>query len=229
MRTTRSAGQPYMTKVDDIVQAPSIRKVGELDKGMIDLARRSGNIESIMAETVYENDVFEFEYGLNSNLIHKPTLQERGKAIAWYAVAKFKDGGFQMKVFGKDDIERSRKKSQAGNSPYSPWATDYNEMAKKTVIRAMFKYLPVSNELMRYSEKDSIVKNNPQEDEGEVFIDIIEQPAIEQEQPQETISLEKEFPEEYKKACQEIKEGTPDRDEKIKQKVSELIDIENSK
>ena len=159
-------------------------------RGMIDLARRSGNIESILAETVYEHDTFEFEYGLNPNLIHKPTLKERGQAIAWYAVAKFRDGGYQLKVMGKDDIEKSRKRSQSGNSPYSPWATDYNEMAKKTVVRALFKYLPVSNEIMRYSEKDAVIKQSVQEDEGEIYIDIIPAtptqpvPYIEQQESQ---------------------------------------------
>jgi len=139
-------------------------------KGMIDLARRSGNIESIMAETVFENDVFEFEYGLNPDLIHKPCLNDRGKPAAYYAVAKFKDGGFQMKVMGKSDIDKIRQRSKSSNS--GPWVTDYDEMAKKTVVRAMFKYLPVSNEIMRYSEKDTVVKTDIKEDEGESFIEI---------------------------------------------------------
>ncbi len=119
-------------------------------RGMIDLARRSGNIQSITAHTVHSRDEFQFEYGLNENLVHKPALEDRGAPYCWYAVAKFKDGGHQILVMTQEDIERVRARSKAKDS--GPWKTDYEEMAKKTVIRAMFKYLPVSIEVMRDME-----------------------------------------------------------------------------
>lgn len=220
------------------------RKTGVTDcqfllgyRGMIDLARRSGNIESIMAETVYENDTFEFEYGLNPNLIHKPNLQERGKSIAWYAVAKFKDGGYQMKVMGKGDIEKARSRSMTGKSQYSPWATDYDAMAKKTVIRDLFKYLPVSNEIMRYSEKDAVIKKDISEDEGEIYIDIepqqttqitvsdvSEQPTI--EMPLALMDLHRDFPEEFRTALKQLNIDTitDEHVEPIKKRVNMILD-----
>lgn len=114
-------------------------------KGMIDLARRSGQIKNIYAHAVYEKDDFEYELGLEPKLIHKPSMEaDRGQLIGAYAVAHFKDGGYQFDFMPKAEIEKRKARSKAANSSYSPWATDYEDMAKKTVIRHMWKYLPIS-------------------------------------------------------------------------------------
>lgn len=119
-------------------------------KGMIDLARRSGHIESIYSHAVYEKDHFEFELGLEQKLVHKPSMEDdRGKFIGAYAVARFKDGGYQFEFMPKSEIEKRKGRSKAATSNYSPWATDYEEMAKKTVVRHMWKYLPISVELQQ--------------------------------------------------------------------------------
>ncbi|MED0762673.1 recombinase RecT, partial [Aneurinibacillus thermoaerophilus] len=59
-------------------------------KGMIDLARRSGQIEQIYAHAVYEADHFEYELGLHPKLVHKPATGRRGAIQYVYAVAHFK-------------------------------------------------------------------------------------------------------------------------------------------
>lgn len=139
-------------------------------RGMIDLARRSGNIQSIYAHEVYENDEFDYEYGLEPKLKHKPALKDRGKMIGVYAVAHFKDGGYQFEFMPLEEIEKRRQRSKAANN--GPWVTDYEEMAKKTVIRHMFKYLPVSVEIMKGIEQEETVKKDFSEDESEPdFID----------------------------------------------------------
>lgn len=114
-------------------------------RGMIDLARRSGQIVSLTARTVHENDEFSYQYGLSEDLKHVPATGERGALLYVYAVAKLKDGGVQFEVMSRSDIDKVRAQSKAGN--YGPWQTHYDEMAKKTVIRRLFKYLPVSIEL----------------------------------------------------------------------------------
>lgn len=118
-------------------------------RGMIDLARRSGQIVSIEAREVYEADKFKVRFGLDPDLQHEPAWEQadRGKLRAVYAVAKLKDGGVQFEVMSKAEIDKIRAQSKAGASSSSPWTTHYNEMAKKTVIRRLFKYLPVSIEL----------------------------------------------------------------------------------
>lgn len=130
-------------------------------KGMIDLARRSGNIQSIYAHAVYENDDFDYELGLHPKLEHKPHMEgDRGEFIGAYAVAHFKDGGYQMEFMPKSEIEKRRARSASANSRHSPWNTDYEEMAKKTVIRHMWKYLPISIEIQQQAVQDEVVRKD---------------------------------------------------------------------
>lgn len=123
-------------------------------KGMIDLARRSGQIESIAARAVYEGDIFEYEFGLNETCRHIPRPIERtpDKLTHVYMVARFKDGGYYMDVMTKAEVEAIRKRSKAGTS--GPWVTDYEAMAKKTVLRRAFPYLPVSIEAQTAAASD---------------------------------------------------------------------------
>lgn len=116
-------------------------------RGMIDLARRSGQILSIEARAVYQADKFHVALGLNPDLQHEPDWEaaDRGPLRFVYAVAKLKDGGTQFEVMSRAEIERVRSKSKAGQ--YGPWVDHFEEMAKKTAIRRLFKYLPVSIEL----------------------------------------------------------------------------------
>ena len=120
-------------------------------RGFISLARRSGQIVSIEAHAVYEKDEFVVEFGLDPKLVHRPTLAtERGEVVAFYAVARLVGGGVQHDYMTRADVDAIRKRSRAASS--GPWVTDYNEMGKKTVIRRLFKTLPVSVELCRALE-----------------------------------------------------------------------------
>jgi recombination protein RecT len=122
-------------------------------RGLIDLVRRSGKITNLEARVVYENDQFDYEYGVSADLKHKPALTNKGKAIAYYAVATFKDGGFAFDVMSIEDIENHRDKySKAKN--FGPWKDDFDAMAKKTVLRQLIKYLPISIEYLQHDEKD---------------------------------------------------------------------------
>lgn len=122
-------------------------------RGMIDLARRSGQIISLSAYCAYEKDEFEYRLGLEPDIRHIPSpLADRGAVIYVYAVAKLKGGGVQFEVMSRADIEAVRKQSKAKD--FGPWVTHWDEMAKKTVIRRLFKYLPVSIEAVRAVEVD---------------------------------------------------------------------------
>ena len=130
-------------------------------RGMIDLARRSGQIVSINAYCVHEADEFEYELGLHPDIHHRPSpLAERGPVTYVYAVAVLKGGGVQFEVMSRAEIEAVRVQSKAGKS--GPWVTHWEEMARKTVVRKLFKYLPVSIEAVRAVEIDE------KSDRGEV-------------------------------------------------------------
>lgn len=115
-------------------------------KGMLDLARRSGEIRDVSARAVYEGDEFSYAFGLEDSLVHVPsTAPKDGRALTHvYAVAHFKDGGYYFDVMGKGEVDAVRRRSKASSS--GPWVTDYEAMAKKTVLRRIFPYLPVSIE-----------------------------------------------------------------------------------
>jgi recombination protein RecT len=115
-------------------------------KGMVELARRSGQLSSIEARPVKANDLFEFEYGLTERLVHRPLMDgDRGETVAFYGVAKFKDGGHVFEVMSRADVDERRDRGAAGKS--GPWATDYDAMGSKTVIRALQRWLPQSPEM----------------------------------------------------------------------------------
>lgn len=153
-------------------------------KGMIDLAWRTGEIESIIAREVCENDHFKFELGLEESIEHSFDLRkDRGKAYAYYAVAKYKGGGHTIMVMSKSDIEKHKARSKAAKN--GPWVTDYDEMAKKTVIRAMFKYLPISVEVAQHIESDGGVSRGMNFDAvgSDELIDITPEYELEDEPP----------------------------------------------
>ena len=119
-------------------------------QGLIDLARRSGEIEEIYAEAAYSNDHFDYTLGLNKTLAHNPELKgDRGEFIAAYAVAKYKNGGNHMVVMGKEEIEKIRTMKKYENKV---WNEHYDEMAKKTAIRRLAKMLPMSVEIEKAAQ-----------------------------------------------------------------------------
>lgn len=135
-------------------------------KGLIDLAYRSGQVSTISAHTVYENDEFSFELGLDPKLSHVPVMSDRGKPIAFYAVYKTKDGGYGFEVMSVEDArQHAQKFSESVKKGYSsPWDTNFEEMAKKTVLKKVLKYAPLKTEFMREASYDDTVRNSVEDD-----------------------------------------------------------------
>lgn len=130
-------------------------------RGMLDLARRSGQIQSVMVEAVCEGDEFDFELGLNPRLYHKPNLRQRGKPYAYYGIVRFKDGGYQLSVMTIQEIEEHRKRSRSPEE--GPWTTDYDVMCRKTVLRSMWRWLPMSVEMaLAEAADEAIVHDAPE-------------------------------------------------------------------
>lgn len=138
-------------------------------KGLIDLAYRSGAVKDIQAHEVYENDTFEYELGLTPILKHKPAMKNRGEVIAYYAIYHTKDGGYGFEVMSKEDIQKHAEGySQSYKSTYSPWTNNFDEMAKKTVIKKCLKYAPLKTEFIRQLAADNTIKTELAEHMAEV-------------------------------------------------------------
>ena len=127
-------------------------------KGLIDLAHRSGEFKSIDARVVFENDEFEYEYGLEPKLVHKPARTNRGKAVFYYACYTLVNGGFGFEVMSVDDVKEHRRKFSKANR--SPWDTNFDEMAKKTVLKKVLKYAPIKTEFAKQVNTDSTIKTD---------------------------------------------------------------------
>ena len=126
-------------------------------KGLIALARNSGEVSNIQAQAVREGDHFDYGFGLNERLDHVPSSdpdREEKPITHFWAMAKFKDGGHHWDVMTVAQVEAIRDNSQGykraittakkyNKKPNSPWVDHFEEMGKKTVIRRIAKYLPM--------------------------------------------------------------------------------------
>ena len=128
-------------------------------KGLIELARRSGQISELYAYPVYAADHFNFTLGLHRNIDHQPAVDGEPAdkdLVAVYAVAKFKDGGTDFEVMTRGQVDAIRKRSKASGN--GPWVTDYAEMARKTVLKRLCKRLPLAVETQNALAQDETIK-----------------------------------------------------------------------
>ena len=119
-----------------------------------------------MAECVFDGDIFDYRLGLEPALNHIPNADndriDYNEITHAYAIAKYKDGGYNFVVLSKNQIERYRKLSQAQKAKSAPtgvWADHYEAMAKKTAIRRLQTYLPLSIEQMEQTALDEKIIN----------------------------------------------------------------------
>ena len=129
-------------------------------KGLLDLAYRSPQLQTVQAHCVYENDTFSYELGLNPQLVHKPAMENRGELRCVYAMFRLQNGGFGFEVMSKTAIEAHAKQySKAYDTSYSPWKTDFESMAKKTVIKQVLKYAPMRTDYVHAVNVDDTTAN----------------------------------------------------------------------
>ena len=138
-------------------------------KGLIDLGYRNPQMQIISAHAVYENDEFEYALGLNPKLEHIPALSDRGELRLFYGFFKLVNGGFGFEVMSKEAMDTYAKTySKAFDTSFSPWKTNYEAMAKKTVIKQALKYAPIKADFRRALSADETIKNEFAEDMSEV-------------------------------------------------------------
>jgi recombination protein RecT len=147
-------------------------------KGLIDLARRSGQVNRISAHVVYENETFNMEYGTKEILEHKPLPPStRGDRKGVYAVAVLNDGSPHFEWLWNEEIEAVKRQSKAS---FGPWQTHEDEMIRKTAIRRLVKYLPLSVELAKAAAIDELADAGVSTEE---LFDISASQYIDEEEP----------------------------------------------
>ena len=116
-------------------------------RGYIDLASRSGKVVNIMAHAVRERDEFSIDLGTESRIIHRPNMREdRGEILAFYAVANLQGGGTTFEAMSISDVLRIANNAHKKGLP-AIWRDNLEEMGRKTPVRRLAKYLPLSIEL----------------------------------------------------------------------------------
>lgn len=174
-------GHAYLVPFWDRKQGGMVAQLVVGYRGLVELAHRSGQIQSLIARTVYANDHFDVDYGLDDKLVHKPCMNgPKGDPIAYYAVAKFTTGGHSFIVMSKNEMlayrdEHAKAKNKQGQV-FGPWADNFDAMARKTCVRQLAKWMPSSTDLDRGIAADETVRvdlsesalDYPQHVDGEV-------------------------------------------------------------
>jgi recombination protein RecT len=140
-------GQAYLIPYENRRQGTTTCQLILGYQGMIDLAIRSGRVTSVKASIVREGDTFEVEHGLHEKLVHRPSGDDDAPMTHVYAVARIKDGDPVFTVLSKQAVEKRRLRGASGKGISTPWDTDYESMALKCAVRALWKWLPKSAEM----------------------------------------------------------------------------------
>lgn len=142
-------------------------------KGLLELARRSGNVKQIESHVVYRDEEFKLVHGLEDERVfrHVPNLQDPRKeedAYLVYCIARLKDGGEHLEFMTMDEVRKIRDNTQTfrqakrfSKQPSGPWVDHFLQMARKTVIRRACNYLSLSAEVVEALELE-----HDREDEG---------------------------------------------------------------
>lgn len=151
-------GHAYLLPFYDRRQGGQVAQLVVGYQGLVELAHRSGQIQSLIARTVFENDHFDVDYGLEDKLIHKPYMSgDKGQPIAYYAVAKFTTGGHAFFVMSHPEMLEYRDR-YAKSKKFGPWVDNFEAMAHKTCVRQLSKWMPKSTELATAISADETVR-----------------------------------------------------------------------
>ena len=126
--------------------------------GLVKLLTDTCSITSIYCHVVYKDDSFEYSLGTKTEIIHKPKLGNKSEAIAVYAVAVLKDGSKQIELMTCEEINLIRDSSESykafksGKVKKCIWDEFWSEMARKTVIKRITKYLPKTEQWDKVNE-----------------------------------------------------------------------------
>ncbi|WKB49116.1 recombinase RecT [Lactococcus lactis subsp. lactis] len=125
-------------------------------KGLVQLALRSGQIKSVNTGTIYESEFKGYnkitgEFTIDETIIPD---EDKDEVAGYFAYVQLVNGGESKQFSRKKQIEYFAKKySKAysydldNNKKSSPWSTEFNAMAEKTVLKQVLKFVPMSLEM----------------------------------------------------------------------------------
>lgn len=123
-------------------------------RGMIALGLRHPDVQTITSTPVYKGDYFESGENMQGQYFeYKPCGNKKAEELEKaFAVCRLKNGGVILEVMEREQIEAARAKSKMPNG--QAWRDSYSEMARKTVVRRLFKYIPLVAEASEAIARD---------------------------------------------------------------------------
>ncbi len=113
--------------------------------GLRDLLVKTGLVQNLEARLVYTDDYFEISYGEGGRLVHKPNVfsknRKKENILGGYFMVTLSSGKLIYDTMSIDELESVHKRSPSFGKQ-SPWASDYEEMLKKTLVRRGYKSVP---------------------------------------------------------------------------------------
>lgn len=182
-------GQAYLISYNNTIERDG-KKVKERQaqaqvgyRGFGELIARSGKANGHDAQVVFSNDLFEFEQGSEPYIRHRRLLSGRGEAIGAYSVIYQKEGPNRFEIMDMAELARIQACSRGSDDKDSPWKTWWTEMARKSPLRRLAKYVSLSPEFARAAtidEGNELGYSRFDEKRGEYVMD---QPKAETERP----------------------------------------------
>lgn len=134
-------------------------------QGLLKLLTDAGSVKALTVHVVYDGDEFQVDFAdFNNPVKHKsnPFLKDRTDWIGVYALALLPNGVKQVEAMSRDDIYKIRERSESYKAYVDKkvkscvWVTDELEMARKTVVRRIVKYLPKSEDYEKVANAISL-------------------------------------------------------------------------
>lgn len=120
-------------------------------RGYSELAHRSDKVRSYIPRVVYENDLFDVDYGIAGTLTHKPATGPRGDAAGYHSIARYSNGGYDFLYMTREEMAEHRDKFATTRNRdgqiFGPWIDHPDAMGMKTTQRLLAKFIPQSPRL----------------------------------------------------------------------------------
>lgn len=140
--------------------------------GLLQLCQRSGQFKKILAAPVHEGEYISGDE-FDEDYVFDKKQRKSDKIVGYMAKFELLNGFTKVAYWDVDRVKaHATKFSQAYRSGYtSPWKSDFDAMAQKTVLKSILKYAPKSIEMQNAVTFDQAVVNVNSSDIQDLDID----------------------------------------------------------
>lgn len=140
--------------------------------GILQLCQRSGQFKKILAAPVHEGEYVSGDE-FDEDYVFDKSKRKSDKVIGYMAKFELLNGFTKVAYWDVEKVKKHASKfSQAYRAGYnSPWKSDFDAMAMKTVLKSILKFAPKSIEMQNAVTFDQAVINTNTSDVQDLDID----------------------------------------------------------